>query len=168
MNPQAVDWAAIPGPTWYRPEDVVKAFADLLASPPREDLDEGHGIRSAVGNDHAGTLCPAAVAGTDVLLGVIADHPGPPRQIALCVLLDWWGCFHPEPGFETYTGQEGETIDVITAIVERVGRATGALRAIAERDPHAGGLIRELIAAHGQGWTVVGSSPDGNATDLRG
>ncbi|GAA3149187.1 hypothetical protein [Nonomuraea roseoviolacea] len=154
MNPQAVDWAAIPGPKWYRPEDIVKAFDDLLGSAS-SDRDEGYGIRSALGNDHAGTLYPAAVAGTDLLLEVIADHPGLPRRIALCVLLDWWGCFQPEPGFESYTGQEGETIDVIAAIVERVGRAAGTLRAIAERDPDTRGLIRELITAHSHGWTVA-------------
>ncbi|MGV9382067.1 hypothetical protein ACWDRB_40085 [Nonomuraea sp. NPDC003707] len=154
MHPQAVDWASIPGPRWYRPEAVAEAFANLLRCTCN-DLNQGGGVRSVVGNDHAGTLYPAAVAGTDVLLEIIVKHPGPPRQAALCVLLDWWGCFQPEPGFEAYTGQQGETIDVIAAIVERVGQATGALRMIAERDPNTRGLIRELIRAQSQGWTLI-------------
>ncbi|MFC5822192.1 hypothetical protein [Nonomuraea harbinensis] len=154
MSSQTVDWAAIPGPRGYQPETVAEAIATLLRSTCN-DLDQGHGIRSAVGNDHAGTLYPAAVAGTDVLLEIITEHPGPPRQTALCVLLDWWGCFQPEPGFESYTDHEGETIDVITAIVERVGQAIGTLEVIAEQDSNARGLIGELIRAQNQGWKLI-------------
>ncbi|MFI6906960.1 hypothetical protein ACIBKY_37270 [Nonomuraea sp. NPDC050394] len=154
MNPQAVDWAAIPGPEWYQPETVPEAFAAL-----RRDMEHGGRIRSVIGNDHAGTLCPAAVAGTDVLLEIIAERPGPPRQIALCVLLDWWGCFQPEPGFETFIGPGGETVDVIAAIVERVGRAAGTLRVISERDSNARGLIRDLLRAQSQGWTIIEEGP---------
>jgi hypothetical protein len=108
-----------------------------------------------VGNDHAGTLYPAAVAGTDVLLEIITEHPGLPRQTALCVLLDWWGCIQPEPGYESYTDHEGETIDVITAIVERVRQAVGTPQTIAEQDSNARGLARELLRAQGQGWTLT-------------
>lgn len=154
MEPQAVDWAAIPGPRWYRPETVADAFTALLRST-RDDLDRGGGIRSAVGNDHAGTLYPAAVAGTDVLLEVVTEHPGLPRQTALCVLLDWWGCFQPEPGYESFTDHEGETIDVITAIVARVEQAVGTLKTIAEQDSNARGLARELLRAQSQGWALT-------------
>ncbi|MFC4118367.1 hypothetical protein [Nonomuraea zeae] len=154
MNPQAVDWAAIPGPRWYQPEIVAEAFATLRRSA-RSDLDQEGGIRSAVGNDHAGTLYPAAVTGTDVLLEIITEHPGPARQAALCVLLDWWGCFQPEPGFESYTDHEGETIDVITAIVERIGQAVGTLQMIAEQDLNARGLIRKLIRTQNKGWVLI-------------
>jgi hypothetical protein len=154
MNPQAIDWAALPGPRWYRPEAVAEAFANLLTTTPN-DLDQGGGIRSAVGNDHAGTLYPAAVTGTDVLLEIIANHPGPPRNTALGVLLDWWGCFQPEPGFESYTDQKGETIYVIAAIVGRVRQAVGLLQVIAEQDSNARGLIRELIRAQSQGWMLI-------------
>lgn len=154
MNSQAVNWAAIPGPRWYRPEAVPEAIANLLRTT-RNDLDQGGGIRSAVGSDHAGTLYPAAVAGTDVLLEIIAKHPGPPRNAALGVLLDWWGTFQPEPGFESYIDQKGERIYVIAAIVERVRQAVDPLRAIAEQDSNARGLIRELIRAQGQGWMLI-------------
>ncbi|MFI9556181.1 hypothetical protein [Nonomuraea endophytica] len=154
MNPQVMDWAAIPGPKWYQPETVAEAFAALQRST-HDGPDQGARIRSTVGNDHAGTLYPAAVAGTDVLLEIITDCPGPPRQAALCVLLYWWGCFQPEPGYESYTDQQGETIEVIPAIVERVGQAVGTLQLIAEQDSNARALIRELITAQNQGWTLV-------------
>ncbi|MFI6789979.1 hypothetical protein ACIBG4_21915 [Nonomuraea sp. NPDC050383] len=155
MDPRAVEWAAFPGPQWYRPETVAEAFATLIYIS-RGDHDPGHAVRSAVGNDHAGTLYPAAVIGTDVLLDIIARHPGRPRNVALGVLLDWWGCFQPEPGFESYVGQEGETVQVIPAIVRRVRLAVGMLQVIAEQDSGARGLIQELITLLDQGWTLTG------------
>ncbi|MET8864359.1 hypothetical protein ABZW11_15580 [Nonomuraea sp. NPDC004580] len=154
MDPQAVDWAAIPGPRWYQPETVADAFTALLRGAGN-DLNSGSGIRSTLGNDHAGTLYPAAVAGTDVLLKIVTEHPGVPRQAALWVLLDWWGCFLPEPGYEVYTGRDGNTIDVIAAIIERVRQTVETLEAIAEQDAGARGLVRKLLRAQGQGWALT-------------
>ncbi|MFD8532443.1 hypothetical protein ACFV0L_34010 [Streptosporangium canum] len=67
-------------------EQAARALADL---------------RYAVTNDHAGTLYPAAVPATGVLLRSIDKRLGAPRQEALNTLLDWWGWLS-EPGFETY------------------------------------------------------------------
>jgi hypothetical protein len=156
MNPWAVEWAAIPGPQWYEPETVAEAFATLIDTA-RGDHDPGHAIRSAVGNDHAGTLYPAAVIGADVLLDIIARYSGPARNIALGVLLDWWGCFQPEPGFESYADQEGQTVYVIPAIVRRVRLAVGMLQVIAEQDAGARRLIQELITTQHQGWAIPGA-----------
>lgn len=156
MNPRAVEWAAIPGPLWYQPETVAEAFASLI-NTARGGHDPGHAVRSAVGNDHAGTLYPAAVIGTDVLLDIIARYPGPPRNIALGVLLDWWGCFQPEPGFESYIDQVGQTVHVIPAIVRRVRLAVGTLQGIAEQDAGARRLIQELITVQHQGWVLTGA-----------
>ncbi|MCG5216925.1 hypothetical protein [Streptosporangium sp. KLBMP 9127] len=164
MDPLAVEWAAIPGPRWYQPETVTAAFADL-AKAIHSDTDQGAGVRSAVGNDHAGTLYPAAVTGTDVLLGIISDRTGPPRDIALSILLDWWGCFQPEPGFESYMDPAGQTVDLIPAIVQRVEQAAETLQAIAEQDTNARGAVRELVRLMNQGWTVAvqPSRPDDQA-----
>ncbi|MEV4399582.1 hypothetical protein [Nonomuraea sp. NPDC049607] len=156
MNPRTMEWAAIPGPQWYQPETVSEAFTSLIKTARGGD-DPGHAIRSAIGNDHAGTLYPAAVIGTDVLLDIIVRYPGPPRKIALAVLLDWWGCFQPEPGFESYTDQGGQTVHVIPAIVQRVRLAVGTLQVIAEQDAGARRLIQELIAVQHQGWTLLGA-----------
>ncbi|MEW9554547.1 hypothetical protein [Nonomuraea sp. NPDC050783] len=153
MDLQFVDWAAIPGPKWYSPQCVVEAFRALMRTT-WADKDRGGGIRSVVGNDHAGTLYPAAVAGTDVLLHVISTCPGAPRNTALCVLLDWWGCFQPEPGFEAYTDQDGHRVEVIPAIMQRVEQAADTMRTIAEHDTQARGLVRELLRSLDRGWTV--------------
>lgn len=150
---QWVNWAAIPGPQWYSPHCAAEAFRALIRTTWGGE-DPGRGIRSAVGNDHGGTLYPAAVAGTGVLLHIIIDCPGAPRNAALCVLLDWWGCFQPEPGFEAYTDQNGNRVEVIPAIMRQVGQAADTLRVIAEHDTQARGLIRELLRSLDRGWTV--------------
>jgi hypothetical protein len=152
VNPQVVDWAAVPGPAWYRPDTVEQAFAGLLRASLRDE-DYGGGVRSAVGNDHAGTLYPAAVAATEVLLGIIAERPDGPRRAALSVLLDWWGVFHPEPGFEAFTDTDGRTVHVVPAIVERIRQAAPVLEEVAAHDPGNRRLVRELTAALGRGWS---------------
>ncbi|MBE3016342.1 hypothetical protein IL992_45460 [Microbispora sp. NEAU-D428] len=153
MDLRSVDWAAIPGPKWYSPQCVAEAFRALMRTT-WADQDRGSGIRSAVGNDHAGTLYPAAVAGTDVLLHIISTCPGAPRNAALCVLLDWWGCFQPEPGFEAYTDQDGHRVEIIPAIMQRVEQAADTMRVIAEHDTRARGLVRELLRSLNRGWVV--------------
>ncbi|WP_155343170.1 hypothetical protein [Acrocarpospora pleiomorpha] len=107
-----------------------------------------------MGNDHAGTLYPAAVAGTDVLLHIIATCPGPPRNAALWVLLDWWGCFQPEPGFESYIDQDGHRVKVIPAIIERVEQAPDIMCVIGEHDTSARGLVRRLLRNLERGWVL--------------
>ena len=153
MDPDAVDWASIPGPVWYRPEDVPRAFRDVIRATWK-DREAGHDIYSAVGNDHAGTLYPAAVLGTDVLLHIIAAGPGMPRNTALAVLLDWWGGFTPEPGWETYTDPAGQRVEIIPAIIGRVAASADVLRKIAEEDTQARGLVRALLRGLSRGWVL--------------
>jgi hypothetical protein len=92
--------------------------------------------------------------GTSVLLEIIADYPGAPRNAALNILLDWWGCFLPEPGFESFTDQHGETIELILAIVQRVTQAAETLHTIVEQDTNARGPARELLKLMTGGWTI--------------
>jgi hypothetical protein len=73
-------------------------------------------MRSAVGNDHAGTVYPAATAVAAEMLDIIATRPGRPRRAALDVLLDWWTSVVAEPGYETYLDEAGQTVHVVVAI----------------------------------------------------
>jgi hypothetical protein len=83
-----IDWHAFPGPKYYDPGTVEEAFRSVISSRPGEG-DPGSAIRWAVGNDHGGSLYPAAVGAARRLLEIIATTPGRPRVIALDVLLDW-------------------------------------------------------------------------------
>lgn len=151
-----VDWSRIVGSRWYHPEVAQAAVDALRVSPSSERATSAVAhLRYAVSNDHAGTLYPAAVPATAVFLEVIADHSGPARMEALGALLDWWGCFVADPGFETYDDPECGVVNVCEGIAERVRAAAGMLRRVAE-DPSDGGhhhpAVKELLKNLDDGW----------------
>ncbi|GGQ25265.1 hypothetical protein [Streptosporangium pseudovulgare] len=152
------DWDRVPGPTWYHPETARAAVETLARSAdPQQAARALADLRYAVTNDHAGTLYPAAVPATSVLLEAIEERPGPPRQEALDALLDWWGCFHPEPGFETYEDPLTGTADLIEGIMRSVRDAVDMLHRVAD-DPLGGGGhrsgVRLLLTRLNDGWST--------------
>ena len=133
-----VDWSAVPGPVWYRPEAAARAVEQLAASktPDGAALAIGR-LYDAVCVDGAGTLWPAAVPAVGLLLKVVRDWPGKPRIEALDVLLDWWGCFQAAPGYATYQDADGHPVELIPAIERQVRDRADVLRALA--DDHSDG-----------------------------
>ncbi|MFB9718739.1 hypothetical protein [Planobispora longispora] len=77
-------------------------------------------------------------------------------RAAMEALLDWWGCFHPEPGFETYEDPSAGPVGLIEGIMRRVRDATDMLHRVAD-DPSGGGGhrpgVRLLLARVGEGWS---------------
>jgi hypothetical protein len=158
MEPgEAVDWALIPGTRWYRPE-LAAAAADALvrADTPGRAVQAVADLRYAVSNDHAGSLYPAAVPAASVFVQVILEQPGEPRAYALSTLLDWWGCFGPEPGFEVYHDPGGGPVEITEGIMQRVRQAADALEQLAAAFP-AGEYRRavtEVLRLLGRGWVI--------------
>ncbi|MEV4248077.1 hypothetical protein AB0J63_32270 [Streptosporangium canum] len=153
-----MDWDRIPGPTWYLPEAARAAMEALTRSADaRQAARALADLRYTVTNDHAGTLYPAAVPAASVLLEAIGERPGPPRQEALNALLDWWGRFCPEPGFETYEDPSAGSVGLIEGIMRRVRDATDMLHRVAD-DPSGGGGhrpgVRLLLARLDEGWNM--------------
>ena len=153
-----MDWHRIAGPAWYLP-DAVRAAMEALAGSidARQAARALADLRYAVTNDHAGTLYPAAVPAVGVLLEAIGERPGPPRQEALNALLDWWGCFRPEPGFEIYEDPSTGSVGLIAGIMRRVREAREMLHRVAD-DPSEGGGhrpgVRLLLARLDEGWNM--------------
>jgi hypothetical protein len=54
---------------------------------------------------------------------MILACPGRPREAAPQVLLDWWGAFQAEPGYERFTDADGLTMELLPAIMEAARRA---------------------------------------------
>ncbi|MGV9294765.1 hypothetical protein [Amycolatopsis sp. NPDC003676] len=141
------DWHALPGPTWYRPAEAAAAARDLAKSASADDAASAvRRLVAAVGNDHGGTLYPAAIPAVRILLGVVRDRPGKPRIAALNTLLDWWGCFVPEPGYDSYRGHDGQPVDLIDAVEREIRSAAGTLRTLTCPDDGAGEMAEDLLA----------------------
>src|SRR2546423_14772067 len=111
-------------------------------------------MRFAVGNDHGGTIYPAAVEATRAMLDIIAARPGRPRGTALGVLLDWWSGFDPEPGYEQYRTADGERVDLISAMRDTIlqGREVLQQAGADTRDPNGGRLATQLWTCVQAGW----------------
>ena len=160
---QDIVWSVIPGPPEYRPDRVATAFQALLVPHGDDWADAATMMRCAVGNDHGGTIYPAAVAATEAMLDIIEAHPGRPRRTALGVLLDWWASFDPEPGYEEYLDTTGQRVDVLAAMQRTVLDASQALEQVSadRNDTVSDGLAAELLTCARSGWGVwIG--PDGS------
>jgi hypothetical protein len=127
------DWMQAPGPPGYEPARA-RAAAEALtrAASPGQASRAVADLRFAVSNDHRGSLYPAAVPAAGIFLRVIGTMPGSPREEALSALLDWWGTFRPEPGFETYDDPVAGTAEITEGIMRQVRDAVPVLRRVAE------------------------------------
>lgn len=151
-----VDWAAFP---WPEPGDdnpaQIRSALRAVVEPHRKDwADPATMVRFAVGNDHRGTVYPAAVAMTGQLLMIIENHRRGPRWWALAVLESWFGGYEPETGFESYADASGARIAVIPELERRIRAADGMLTRVAadESDPDSAALARALLAVFPLGW----------------
>ena len=148
-----MEWEHIPGPRWWRPE-LAAAAADALAraGTPGRTVQAVADLRDAVSNDHAGSLYPAAVPAVGVLVQVILERPDEARASALSTLLDWWGTFGPEPGFEIYDDSPCGPTEITEGIMRRVRQAAAALKPLAVGENRR--AINEVLRLLDQGWVV--------------
>jgi hypothetical protein len=151
-----VDWAAFP---WPRPDDcdvpkILNALRAVVDARPTDWDQAARMVRFAVGNEHRGTVYPAAVAMTEQLLAVAARYPGTPRWVALGVLESWWSGYGPEPGLATYFDADGIWVGVLWEIQRRIAGASELLASIATspNDPAAAAVARDLLTVIPLGW----------------
>ena len=162
-----VDWAAFP---WPRPGDYdrKRILAALRAVVRGDQDDPATLVRCAVGNEHRGTVYPAAVAMTEQLLLVAEHHPGRPRRVALAVLEDWWGGYEPEDGLHAYVDATGTRRGVLPEIARRITAASDLLTRLTE--PSAAALLtviplgwgHEVNDTGGVDWWGGRVDPDGS------
>jgi hypothetical protein len=133
-----VDWEGCVWPEGEKADRrrILAALRAVVEPDPKDWSDPQTMVQVAVGNPHRGSLYPAAVPMTDLLLLIAREYPGRPRAVALNVLEDWWGLFEVEPKSEA---------GVIPAIVERITAARPFLESI----PDAEDLLEEMT----RDWT---------------
>ena len=91
MNETDIDWAAIPGSEWYRPERVIPAFAAV-----RNDADDSsNAMLFAVANNHGGELYPAAFYAAPILLDIATHDTNQRARAGALAILDDMLWFSP-------------------------------------------------------------------------
>ncbi|MCP3883165.1 MAG: hypothetical protein GY701_32915 [Sulfitobacter sp.] len=158
MDPNTINWAEFDGPSGYDPSRVEDALAMLLGAQTQRQAQAAYNeVLSAVGNNHAGTMYPAAVEMAAILREFRQQGlAGGPGWAAAEVLIDLGESFAPEPGYETTRLPSGVTCDVLATV--RVLATHGGTTAVAQTLRRAEALFDKTSAvqvAEGYGDDIV-------------
>jgi hypothetical protein len=127
-----IDWTQFPGPRWYDPASVPEAFEALLSVDSEVAAESAYNrMLFAVGNNHAGTLYPAAAAAVHEVLRIAEERAGWVRSAALEILFELLR-FAPEPDFATFERRDGAVVDVKLEIALAAHRAAPFLLRVLE------------------------------------
>jgi hypothetical protein len=152
-----VDWAAYampPSAQWYEPGDVPAAFRRLLAvSSRREGQAASSAVLFAIGNDHEGTLYPAAAPAAPLPVRVAREHQGWVRWAALETLID---CLDFGPDREQFIDPSGAVVRTRDAILTAVQGMRQDLNRLAQQEADTcAGSARVLLDRLDYGLTAV-------------
>ena len=130
-----VDWAAYampPSEQWYEPGNVPAAFRRLVAvSNQQEGAAASSAVLFAIGNDHEGTLYPAAAPAAPLLVPVAREHQGWVRWTALEILID---CLDFGPDREQFIDPSGAVVRTRDAILTAVQGMRQDLNRLAQQE----------------------------------
>lgn len=102
-----VRWDLEAQPPSNAKDEVANALWALFVASPETSDQTYSRMLYALGNNHAGTYYPVALAAVP-FLGAILREGGPTARLrALDVLIDLVGSFQPQPGFETVATSTG-------------------------------------------------------------
>ncbi|WOX11167.1 hypothetical protein [Streptomyces sp. N50] len=162
----AVDWSAIPNPTWHRcddPERVAHALRLLTVSTTANETGDAASLLAGGGFvcGHAAMVFPAAYAATPVLLDLV-EHGRRPRikEAALGLLADALGYF-PTAGHNRVDTPYGTGVPLCCAIARLIRGRRSALLA-------QGNYGKRLLAQAELHWRMTVEEtelhPDGTLT----
>jgi hypothetical protein len=141
------EFDAYPQPSWNTATSVNAALDGLImVESETEAAREYEMLLNALGNNHAGTYYPVAIAVVPHL-GTLLELGRPwPEYAAVEVLLDLAGSFEPEPGHELLTVPNAQDrLNVRRELLAQVRLLVPALRSLAKHDGPASRGARELI-----------------------
>jgi hypothetical protein len=141
---EKVDWAAIAGPEWYRPEQVVPALL-ALSTDETGDYRVQSRVLFAVGNDHGGELYPAAVAAAPLLLEIALRATRPTAQAMALAVLDNMLSFHGVDPFDVWVTTDGRQLTLNAAVAEAIHAQRTAVETIARSGGSAAAVARSLL-----------------------
>jgi len=137
------EFEAYPQPEWNTRSSVKTALSSMDdVKSEAESRAAYHTLLYAVGNNHAGTYFPVALAVIPELGGKLDSKSQWTRHAAVNVLVDLCCSFHPEQGYENFEG---------TGVAAGIRAATLAyapsIERVARDDALASQDARDLLAA---------------------
>jgi hypothetical protein len=143
---ESVAWERFDAPDEYVPAAVPRALRALAAAASMAEADRAyHGVLFAIGNDHAGTLWPAAVGAVPFAVEIALVGSSSARWGALQVLIDLLA-FEPAPGYDTIVDEHGVSSDLREALKARISGAIDSLKLAAST----AGATEEIRNATGE------------------
>jgi hypothetical protein len=140
MNPEdSIDWSAIPGSEWYRPENVAKSLTGLRNSDPTAP-----DVLYQIANNHAGELYPAAAVATPILLDIAIHSDNRKVAARALAVLDALVWFRGEPPFHTAVN-EGSELPLDKLVRKKIGACRAQLVALAEREQESREIVLALL-----------------------
>src|SRR5947208_13650082 len=139
---EQIDWRSFPQPEWNTPNTVPHALAQLATvTDDKTSTDAYHAVLYAFGNNHAGTVYPVAIPAIPFLRSIVENDQTWASATVLDILTDLL-TFEPEPGYETVTLGDGQTISLTVALHHEIQ----VLRPIAEHIARDGNRSESLHA----------------------
>lgn len=114
-----MEFDAYPQPDWNRPESVSAALESVLQTCDEESSSSAYNkLLYALGNNHAGTYFPVALAVLPHLGSILDDGKPWPQRTVLEALIDLFSSFEPDPAYDTFNGVSlsAQLRDRITAL----------------------------------------------------
>jgi hypothetical protein len=139
-----VDWNAFPGPTYFRADDIPRALRQL-DSPSGDRHQAGSACAFAYGNDHAGTLYPAAPHAVPFLAWFVA-HGRPWARMAAAAALEDGIFFCGDHEFPTTITAAGDAVAVEDAFRAAIRAEVEAILAAVDT-PETRSAVGQLLAA---------------------
>lgn len=105
MPDNSVDFSGYPQPEWNGPDSVEVALNLVIQAHDEESSSSAYNkLLYAVGNNHAGTYYPVALAVMPSLEAIVRGGKPWPQRTVLEALIDLFSSFEPEPGYDTFHG----------------------------------------------------------------
>jgi len=138
----------LPQPDWNTPSTLAEALARMALVTNEVEAERAHhDVLYAVGNNHAGTYYPVVLEAIPFLAAIVREGECWPTHAALETLIDLFGSFWPEPGFEAFHASAGQPpIDLRSEVGKRVLALRGAIETIAAGNDVAAASARTLLA----------------------
>jgi hypothetical protein len=128
---EKVSWRSYAQPEWNCDDTVPAALRGLSACTSESaSIKAYQTVLFALGNNHAGTYYPVALAALPFLSEILQGSGEWARITTLNILIDLCGSFEPESGFEMVVSPAGERSQLRVLLQQAIAHLSPQIRSI--------------------------------------